>query len=57
MTSVTTAGKGTVVISSGSTTVTYTPNTGFNGTAGFDYALSDGTGTDRSTRTGQKPSI
>ena len=52
VTSVTTPSNGTAVITSGSTTtVTYTPNTDFNGTDSFDYTLSDGTDTDTGTVT------
>ena len=47
VTSVTTPSNGTAAIVSGSTTtVTYTPDTGFNGSDSFDYTLSDGTDTD-----------
>ena len=50
VTQVTTPSNGTVAITSGSTTtVTYTPNTNFNGTDGFDYTVSDGTDTDTGT--------
>ena len=52
VTSVTTPGNGTAVITPGSTTtVTYTPNANFNGTDTFDYTLSDGTDTDTGTVT------
>ena len=52
MTSVTTPANGTAAIVSGSTTtVTYTPDTGFNGADTFDDTLSDGTGTDNGTVT------
>ena len=52
VTSVTTPSNGTAVITSGSTTtVTYTPNAGYNGTDSFDYTLSDGTGTGTDTGT------
>ena len=47
VTSVTTPSNGTAAIVSGSTTtVTYTPDTGFNGSDSFGYTLSDGTDTD-----------
>ena len=50
VTSVTTPSNGTAAILSGSTTtVTYTPDTGFNGADSFDYTLSDGTDTDTGT--------
>ena len=52
VTAVTSPSSGTVVIKSGSTTtVTYTPDTGFNGADSFDYTLSDGTDTDTGTVT------
>ena len=52
VTSVTTPGNGTAVITSGSTTtVTYTPNANFNGSDTFDYTVSDGTDTDTGTVT------
>ena len=52
VTSVTTPSNGTAAIVSGSTTtVTYTPNTNFNGADSFDYTLSDGTDTDTGTVT------
>ena len=45
VTSVTTPSNGTAAIKPGSTTtVTYTPNTDFNGTDSFDYTVSDGYG-------------
>ena len=47
VTSVTSPSNGTAVVTSGSTTtVTYTPDTDFNGADSFDYTLSDGTDTD-----------
>ena len=52
VTGVTTPSNGTAAIVSGSTTtVTYTPNTNFNGADSFDYTLSDGTDTDTGTVT------
>ncbi len=52
VTSVTTPSTGTVAIGSGSTTtVTYTPDTNFNGADRFDYILSDGIDTDTGTVT------
>ena len=50
VTAVTTPSNGTAAITAGSTTtVTYTPNTGFTGTDNFEYTLSDGTDTDTGT--------
>ena len=50
VTEVTTPANGTAAIVPGSTTtVTYTPNAGFNGTDSFDYTLSDGTDTSTGT--------
>ena len=50
VTALTTPSNGTAEITSGSTTtVTYTPVAGFNGTDSFDYTVSDGTGTDTGT--------
>ena len=47
MTAVTTPGNGTAVITAGSTTtVTYTPDSGFSGQDSFYYTLSDGSDTD-----------
>ena len=50
--SVSTPSHGTVVIAPGSTTtVSYTPNFGFDGTDSFEYTVSDGTDTDTGTVT------
>ena len=50
VTSVTTPSNGTAAIVSGNTTtVTYTPDTDFNGQDTFDYTVFDGTGTDTGT--------
>ena len=50
VTSVTTPANGTAVVTSRSTnTVTYTPDTDFNGTDSFNYTLSDATDTDIGT--------
>ena len=52
VTSVTTPSNGTAAIESGNTTsVTYTPDTDFNGADSFDYTLSDGADTDTGTVT------
>ena len=52
VTSVTTPSNGTAAIVLGSTTtVTYTPDTDFNGADSFDYTLSDGADTDTGTVT------
>ena len=52
VTSVTTPDNGTAAITVNSTTtVTYTPNTGFTGTDSFDYTVSDGIDTDTGTVT------
>ena len=52
ITAVTAPSNGTAMITSGSsTTVTYTPDSGFSGVDSFDYTVSDGTVTDTGTVT------